>query len=50
MEGKDVMKVEVYKERRKHWKEDREREERTLGEESEQYYFYTNLVSLGASL
>jgi len=35
MNGEDVMKVEVYKERREHWKWDQKKEERALGEESE---------------
>ena len=52
MDGEDVMKVEVYKERRKHWKGDRKRrerkeiEEKALEEESEHDQFYTNPVSL----
>ena len=50
MDGEDVMEVEVYNERKEHWKRDRKRwkrdkkieketEGRTLGEESEQYHF-----------
>jgi len=44
------MKVEVYKERREHWKGDRkkerkETEETALVEDSEQYHFYTNPIS-----
>ena len=54
MDSEDVMKVEVYKERRKHWKGDRKRRERketkekALEEESEQNQFYTIPISLGA--
>ena len=54
MDGEDVMKVEVYKERREHWKGDgkkREREKRnrrkTLGEESAQDHLDANPVSSG---
>ena len=46
MDGRDMIEVEVYKKREEHWKGDRkkrreekEREGRTLREESEQYYF-----------
>ena len=40
MDGEDAMKVEVYMERREHWKKDRKKERkeiegRTLREESE---------------
>ena len=53
MNGEDVMKIKVYKERREHWKSDRrKREEKQKkehwGEESEKYHFYSNQVSLGA--
>ena len=42
MNGEDVMKVEVYKKRREHWKWDRKEEERALGEESESDHYYKN--------
>ena len=55
MNGEDVMKIKVYKERKEHWKSDRrEREEKQKkehqGEESEKYHFYSNLVFSGASI
>ena len=53
MDGEDVMEVKVYKERGEHWKMDRikrkETEERTLREESEQYYFLYKLSLLGST-
>ena len=56
MDGRDMMKVEVYKKRGEHWKGDRkkrreekEREGRTLREESEQYYFLYKLNLLGST-
>ena len=54
MDGEDAMKVEVYMERREHWKKDRKKERkeiegRTLREESEQYYFLYKLSHLGST-
>ena len=59
MDGEDVMEVEVYNERKEHWKRDRKRwkrdqkieketEGRTLGEESEQYHFLYKPSLLGS--
>ena len=54
MDGEDVMEVKVYKERGEHWKMDRkkrkETEERTLREESEQYYFLYKLSLLRSTI
>ena len=56
MNGRDMIEVEVYKKREEHWKGDRkkrreekEREGRTLREESEQYYFLYKLSLLGST-
>ena len=56
MDGRDMIEVEVYKKREEHWKGDRkkrreekEREGRTLREESEQYYFLYKLSLLGST-
>ena len=51
MDGGDVIKKEIYKKRREHWKggrkkEKRKTEGRTLREESEQYYFLCKLSLL----
>ena len=49
MDGEDVMKAEVYKERGNHWKRNRkkrkEKKRRTLREMSEQCCFYSNIAS-----
>ena len=52
MDGGDVIKEEIYKKRREHWKggrkkEKRKTEGRTLREESEQYYFLYKLSLFG---
>ena len=60
MDGEDVMKGKVHKERREHWKggskrererererERKETEEKALGEESEHDHLYANPVSPG---
>ena len=50
MDGEDVMEVEVYNERKEHWKRDREKREKKQKEEHwdkkvNSTTFYTNLVS-----
>ena len=52
MDGGDMMEVEVYKKRREHWKkgswrrkEGKEREERTVRDESKQYLLFIQTLS-----